>query len=90
MWDAVHLMPQSEWQAAPAGSAQDDDVNESDSEEPEGAEAAANKSSGAQPGYAGGPQQSESVLKGAMQQLQLQDTANRTVMIHTNQHCKVT
>ena len=38
---AVRLLPQSEWQAAPAAAAQDDDVDESDSEEQEAAAAAA-------------------------------------------------
>lgn len=83
VWHAVHLLPRSEWQAAPAGSAQNDDIDESDSEEPEVAEAAVSE---AQPGYAGEPQQSKSVLNGAMKQLQLHGTANRMVMIHTNGH----
>ena len=76
----MHLLPRSEWQAAPAGSAQDDDdADESDSEEPEAADAAVGQSSGAQPEYARGAQQSESALDGAMQQLQLHDTANKLV-----------
>ena len=83
----MYLLPQSEWQAAPADSAQGDDVDESDSEEPAAAEAATGQTSGAQSEGAGGPQQSESVLDGAMQQLQLHDTANRMVM--TKQHHQV-
>ena len=63
----MHLLPQAEWQAAPADAAQDDDVDESDAEEPEDpADAAASNRSGAQPALS-----STEPFDGPMQQLQL-------------------
>ena len=73
------MLPQSEWQAAPADSVRDDDVDESDSEEQETAEAAVGKPSETHSEHAGGPQQSFELLDGAMQQLQLHTSAKRMV-----------
>lgn len=74
------LLPQSQWQAAPAGTAQDEDVDASDSEEAEAVEAAAGSPSGAQPEHTGSDQASEAVLDGALQQLQLHDMPNGKVL----------
>lgn len=81
VWCAVLLLPQSQWQAAPAGAAQDEDVDASDSEEAEAAEAATGSSSGAQPEEA---QSSEAVLNGALQQLQLRNTPDKMVWTSTH------
>lgn len=80
------LLPHSQWQAAPAGTAQDEDVDASDSEGAEAAEAAAGSPSGAQPEHTGSDESSEAVLDGALQQLQLHDMPNKQVMTNMIWH----
>lgn len=81
------MLPQSEWQTTLSEGAQDDDVEESDSDEPEAAATAAEGVSDSQPQQSPDAQKFESVSEASQaleQQLQLGEPGTESASIQDN------
>ena len=81
------MLPQSEWQTAPLDGAQDDDIEESDSDEPEAAAVAAEGVSDSQALQTSDAHKSESVSEASQsleQQLQLGESGTESASRQDN------